>query len=349
MEKPNTTILIIEDNAAVRENLAEILELYGYRTSTAPNGLAGAKLAIEELPDLILCDVMMPELDGFGVLNLLSDNERTAAIPFVFITARTEAEDVRHGMNLGADDYITKPFYKDELLRVIQTRLRKAALRGKDAVAPAQLAGAERGMARLEEAFAASGRRTTIEAGAVVVREGEHPRFLYRIDKGRIHLRRTHEYGRDYILAELGPGDIFGVSCVLERTPYHYTARAAAEPAGCQLLPTDQLMALLNTERSVASAIIHLLAGRVMQNQEQLVHQAYDSVRRRTALVLCDLHDRPNQETISLSREELAQMVGSTKESVTRALSDFKQDSLVETDGRLIRILKPEVLRNLLL
>jgi len=85
------------------------------------------KLAIEQIPDIILCDVMMPALDGYGVLNLLQENDRTAIIPFVFITARSEKEDIRRGMNLGADDYITKPFYKDELLQVIRTRLSKAA------------------------------------------------------------------------------------------------------------------------------------------------------------------------------------------------------------------------------
>jgi len=120
-------ILVIEDNLDVRENLSEILELSGYRVSTAEDGKKGVELAISEKPDLIICDVMMPKLDGFGVLNILSKKSETASIPFIFLTAKAEKTDLRRGMNLGADDYITKPFYKDELLEVINTRLHKTA------------------------------------------------------------------------------------------------------------------------------------------------------------------------------------------------------------------------------
>jgi len=119
-------ILVIEDNAEVRENLEEILELSGYEVLTAEDGKLGVEIALKEMPDLVLCDVMMPRLDGFGVLNILSKKSSTADIPFVFLTAKTEKSDFRRGMNLGADDYVTKPFYKDELLTVIETRLRKS-------------------------------------------------------------------------------------------------------------------------------------------------------------------------------------------------------------------------------
>ncbi|MGB3799794.1 MAG: response regulator [Lewinella sp.] len=347
MNEQQTTILIIEDNADVRENLAEILDLCGYRTLTAPNGLAGAKVAIEHLPDLILCDVMMPELDGFGVLNLLSDNPRTSALPFVFITARTEAEDIRRGMNLGADDYITKPFYKDELLQVIRTRLRKGAARA-PAAPPLHLSDPDRGKELLDTAFITSGTQKEYEPGTTLVREGEFPHFLYRVTEGRVHLSRTHAYGRDYIIAEVGPGELFGIPSVLERAPYHYTARAAGEAVTCGLLPAATLLQLLNTDRSVSEALLHLLARRSQRDSEHLVNQAYDSVRRRTALVLCDLREHHGEEPIVLSREELAQMVGSTKESVTRALSDFRREKLVTTDGKGIRIIAPAELRNLL-
>ncbi len=350
MNEQQTTILIIEDNVEVRENLAEILDLCGYGVLSAPNGLAGARSAIEHLPDLILCDIMMPELDGFGVLNLLSENSRTVGIPFVFITARTDSEDIRRGMSLGADDYITKPFYKDELLQVIRTRLRKAAARTTPAAPPptVHLSDPKRGMRLLEAAFTQKGRSKTFDAGTALVREGEYPHFLYRVTAGRVHLSRTHAYGRDYIIAEIGPGELFGLASLLEQTSFHYTARAAGEAVECQLLPAARLTELLNTDRSVAEALMHLLAGRAMRQSEHLVNQAYDSVRRRTALVLCDLHERHGADPIVLSREELAQMVGSTKESVTRALSDFRREQLVETDGKAIRIVAAANLRSLL-
>jgi DNA-binding response OmpR family regulator len=347
-----TTILIIEDNEEVRENLEEILELYGYTILAEPNGLAGVKTAIQHPPDLILCDVMMPELDGYGVLNILSENDRTAGIPFIFITAKTETEDIRRGMNLGADDYITKPFYKDELLSVIRTRLKKAKARA--AAGPAaprtklHLSDPEGGLLRLEKAFTELGRQQTFDQGNHIFREGEYPHFIYRVEAGHVHLIRSHEYGRDYIIAELGAGEIFGVPSALERSPFHYSARVGLGGTVLQSLSVDKLLKLLNTDRTITEALMRLLAGRVVAHSERLVSQAYDSVRRRTALVLCDLHEKYEGKAIELSREELAQMVGSTKESVIRALSDFKKDNLLTIEGKQLVIQDLESLRGLL-
>src|SRR6187402_3562660 len=121
-------ILLIEDNSDVRENTAEILLLAGYIVDTAPNGKIGVELAQTEKPDLIICDIMMPELDGYGVLHILNKKTETAGIPFIFLTAKTEKTDIRKGMNLGADDYLTKPFDDTDLLNAIETRLRNAAM-----------------------------------------------------------------------------------------------------------------------------------------------------------------------------------------------------------------------------
>src|SRR5437868_6057443 len=97
-------ILLIEDNREVRENTAEILELSNYKVITAQNGKEGVKLAQGNKPDLIICDIMMPELDGYGVLHMLSNNSRTGTIPFIFLTAKAEKSDYRRGMTMGADD-----------------------------------------------------------------------------------------------------------------------------------------------------------------------------------------------------------------------------------------------------
>ncbi|MBS1618837.1 MAG: response regulator, partial [Bacteroidetes bacterium] len=118
-------ILLIEDNADVRENTAEILELAKFQVVTAANGKIGVDMAIKEKPDLIICDIMMPELDGYGVLHMLGRQTETASIPFIFLTAKTERADIRKGMEMGADDYLTKPFDDIELLNAIETRFRK--------------------------------------------------------------------------------------------------------------------------------------------------------------------------------------------------------------------------------
>src|SRR5471030_469307 len=121
-------ILIIEDNTDIRENVVEILDLAGYTVFEADNGKTGVELATKNLPDLILCDIMMPELDGYGVLYMVNKNPETAAIPFIFLTAKAERVDLRKGMEMGADDYLTKPFDDMELLNAIESRLKKKDL-----------------------------------------------------------------------------------------------------------------------------------------------------------------------------------------------------------------------------
>src|SRR5687768_9157804 len=118
-------ILLIEDNQEIRENTAEILGLANYKVLEAENGKVGVELAKNEQPDLIICDIMMPQLDGYGVLHMLSKNPATSSIPFIFLTAKSEKEDFRKGMNLGADDYLTKPFDDLELLDAVEMRLKK--------------------------------------------------------------------------------------------------------------------------------------------------------------------------------------------------------------------------------
>ena len=349
MSQHKTHILVIEDNEEVRENLEEILSLYGYQISSAPDGIVGVRMAMTTPPDLILCDVMMPELDGFGVLNILNENERTATIPFIFITAKTEKEDIRRGMNLGADDYITKPFYKDELLTVIRTRLRKAEV-NKNAN-PSKANGTtpdkERGLKRLIEAIKEQGRYQTFSKRDLIVREGENAHYLYLVDKGFVHLRRSHEYGKDYIIAELGPGDLFAYSSLIERQTFAYSAQVGLEDCSCYLLPIDNFYQLLNHDVHITAAIMHLLAGKLVDRDKKLVNQAYDSVRRRTALTLCDLMEKHQSTTITIQRDDLAQMVGSTKESIIRSLSDFKEGNLISIKGSKITIDLPEKLRNL--
>ncbi len=122
-----TKILVIEDEEPVRENLVELLSAEGYQAIEAKDGVDGVRMTRQENPDLIICDILMPHLDGYGVWALLSREPETAIIPFIFLTAKTERSDLRKGMELGADDYITKPFTRDELLNAIHTRLEKSA------------------------------------------------------------------------------------------------------------------------------------------------------------------------------------------------------------------------------
>src|SRR5688572_504632 len=125
-------ILVIEDNEDIRNNTAEILELSNYEVLVAEDGKAGVEMAIKHTPDLIICDIMMPELDGYGVLHAIQKNDSIKNTPFIFLTAKSERVDFRKGMELGADDYITKPFDGTELLNAVDGRLKKMDLLKKE-------------------------------------------------------------------------------------------------------------------------------------------------------------------------------------------------------------------------
>ncbi len=140
-------ILVIDDDAKLRGHTVELLRLEGYEVIEARNGREGVERARKELPDLVVCDITMPEMNGHRVLETLRGEAATAHLPFIFLTGWSEQEDVRTGMNLGADDYLTKPLVPDELFAAVQARLRRAELAG---AAARKSGGSEATPARLE-------------------------------------------------------------------------------------------------------------------------------------------------------------------------------------------------------
>lgn len=119
----NKKILVIEDDVEIRSSLQDILELHEYDVVLAEDGYQGLKLAKEELPDLIICDILMPKFDGYEVFQDLKNDEKTIGIPFIYLTAKAELADLKKGLSLGADDYIVKPFHMDELISSVESRL----------------------------------------------------------------------------------------------------------------------------------------------------------------------------------------------------------------------------------
>lgn len=346
-------ILIIEDNLEVRENLAEILELSNYNVMTAENGKIGVEKALKFIPDLILCDVMMPELDGFGVLHILSKKPATADIPFIFLTAKAENTDFRKGMNLGADDYITKPFDDTELLEAIEIRLKKSDRLKKSfdgtSTGLSAFINEARGQKELEK-LSESRELKKFRKKDFVYQEGDSPRRLFFIDSGKVKTFRTNEMGKEYITKVYAAGDFIGYNALLQEQPYHESAMAI-EDAEISFIPKEDFYVLLHNNRDFSARFIKMLANNVDEKEEKLLSLAYNSIRKRVAEALVILYDRyqtdTTQNSISILRDDLAAMVGTAKESVIRTLTDFKNEGLINIEHAKITILNKKKLEDL--
>jgi len=341
----NKTILLIEDNMEVRENTAEILELAGYHILTAANGKEGVDIAIKEKPALIICDIMMPILDGYGVLHLLSKNAATETIPFIFLTAKAERNDFRKGMEMGADDYITKPFDDIELLNAVESRLKKASLLQKEYAK--NMEGLEnfledsRGLATLDK-IAEEREIRSYRKKDVIYKEGAYPRGVYFLNKGKVKTYKISDTGKELITGLYKEGDFFGYLSVLEEGQYTDAAAAMEESEIC-LLPREEFHGLIYKNADVARKFLQLLSNNLQEKEEQLVKLAYNSVRKKVADALVTLYNRYKQDeevfTMSISREDLANLAGIATESTIRTLSDLKDEKLIDIHASKITIL----------
>jgi len=209
------TVLIIEDDQALRENTAEILELSHYKVITASNGLIGVSMAKKHVPDLILCDIMMPKLDGYQVLSKLSNNKITQIIPFVFLSVKGQLEDIRKGMNLGADDYIIKPYTEDDLLSVIERRLAKSAqlFDSKKENKPifAEPINEEiKTLNDLKNYFYDYGSQFEFFKDEIIYRERDHSNYIYLLTEGAVKTFKIDEQGKELVTALYREDDLFG-------------------------------------------------------------------------------------------------------------------------------------------
>lgn len=329
-------ILIVEDHPDVRENLMEILELAGYQVVEAANGKEGVKQARDESPDLIICDIMMPELDGYGVLRILSQDPATAGIPFIFLTAKAEKSDRRRGMSLGADDYLVKPFEELELLDAVTARFEKKERfinnTGENGVRKSSRESLLTELAEDEKVRNIPGKVEVYQIDDAV-------HYLYFIKKGRVKCFRSDGWGKELVTDVCGPGDFFGHEDILMDSNRTEVAQTLDD---CELIliPKEKFTSLLERDRDAAVLFIRLLAGEVHEKEERLLRLAYASVRERVADAL--LHFIPGAEvendhpTVKASRDDLAAVAGTATESLIRTLSEFKKDELVTMEGRSI-------------
>ncbi len=342
-------ILVIEDTYEVRDNLEEILGLAGYDVITAENGKVGVRKALETHPDLILCDVMMPELDGFGVVRILSAKPETMDVPFIFLTAKSEKEDFRKGMRLGADDYITKPFDDVDLLDTIEMRLKKSEkIRTSFDGTPEGLGSFLNEAKGLEELESLPHDREArkFKKKSELFSEGTSPRYLYFIVSGKVKVHRMNEWGKELITGIYRAGEFLGYEALIKNQKYAESAMAM-EDIVVNLIPKDDFLKLLYGSRELSARFIKMLADDIYDKQEKLIQLAYDSIRKRIANALVELHERYEQKGIKIMRDDLASMVGTAKETAIRTLSEFKEDGYLVIEGGLIIIKDLEALRRI--
>lgn len=330
------TILVIEDNNEIRENTAEILQLSGFNVLTAGNGRMGVDIAIKEKPSLVICDIMMPELDGYGVLHLLRKNPETEAVPFIFLTAKTERSDFRKGMEMGADDYITKPFDDSELLSAVEARLKKSAVL--EQKYPSTVTGLaqfikdvnELGMpSKVSEVYEVN----TYDKKLTLFTEGKRPRFLYYLVKGKVKGYKNHEDGKEYITNLYSDGDFIGYTSLIEDSLYDETA-VVMDTAEIVQIPKDDFIKMIYSDISIAAKFIHIIAKNVKEKEERLLNLAYSSLRKRVAKALVEIADKfqltDPKKPMEISREEIAQYIGTATESLNRTIGDFKAEGLID-------------------
>jgi CRP/FNR family transcriptional regulator, polysaccharide utilization system transcription regulator len=348
------TILIIEDNTEVRENTAEILELASYKVLQAENGKTGVDIAQKMKPDLIICDIMMPVLDGYGVIHLLNKNQDTASIPFIFLTAKSERTDFRKGMEMGADDYISKPFDDIELLNAVESRLKKnQVLKAEFSKNVESLNRFFDEVQKLDDLkkLSADRRVKTYKKKEIIFSEGNMPVYLYFLSRGKVKTYRSHEYGKELITTLYKEGDFFGYTALLEGHEYSETAEALEE-SDIYLIPKEDFFSLMYNNMNVMKTFVKMLSDNILEKEKQLVNLAYSTVRKRVAEALILLQQRYETSkdknfSISISREDLANIVGTATESLIRTLSDFKEERLVEIKGSNITIIDAEKLKKL--
>lgn len=339
------TVLIIEDDTALRENTAEMLELSNYRTITAPNGRIGIEQAIKGNPDIIICDIMMPEVDGYGVLKALAENESTRQIPFIFLSAKTEHKEIRKGMDLGADDYLTKPFDEEDLLSAIASRLAKVSIINslKEPKSASEVPNLEE-LRKIFEDFELK----EYKKGESIYEQGKPSYFFYLVKSGVVKAHRMDRQGKELITELYKEGDLFGNPGINEQATYQDFA-TVLEDTQVYAMSRDEFHSILSKNAHLSLQLVEIFNNHLTGLKDQLLNMAYGSVRKKTADTILLFAERIKKyplKSIRISRADLAGVAGMAPESLIRTLSDFKKEGLIEIEGRNIKLLDSQALKH---
>ncbi|NDV44741.1 response regulator [Flagellimonas sediminis] len=337
-------VLLVEDDTSLRENVEELLGLSGFRVFAASNGKLALELAKRERPDIVLCDIMMPEMDGYEVLEQMASCDQTRHIPFIFVSAKTERSEVRKGMDLGADDYLTKPFEEEELLGAIYSRLEKAEhLENSflDRKATHKEGDDIRSLNELKNFFDDHGQLFTYKKDETIYTIGEHSNMVYLILKGVVKSCGLDEEGKELITSVCSEDDFLGFTSLTDNFPYQEYA-VAIEDVELAGLHKEKVKSILEENKNVSLELMDVIAEDLVQIKKQLLQMAYSSVRKKTAqtlLMYCKAMNRGKNSPLKIARSDLAGVAGIATESLIRTLSDFKNEGLITIENRNIVVL----------
>lgn len=348
------TVLLIEDDVVLRDCTAELLELSNYKVVKASNGKTGVLLAKTEKPDIIVCDIMMPELDGYGVIKSLSKNQNTKYIPFIFLSAKTEVRDVRMGMNLGADDYISKPFAIIDLVNAIESRLAKVSIL-QELTTKSKTIINENGedeiktINDLKNYFDDYGTIFKYNKDDTIYHEGDHTNYIYLINKGAVKSYQRQEQGKELVTALYKEDDLFGYTSFTQNIPHKETVTAIedVELTGLSFIEFNKI---LNNNHQLTIELMQLLSDNLIEIKKQLLEKAYASVNKKTATTILKFAEKINRkpnDPIKISRSDLASVAGIATETLIRALAEFKKMGIIKSEGRNIKVVDIEKLKQI--
>lgn len=345
------TILLIEESPEIRKSTKEILERADYKVITADNSKEGIVMGKLNCPDLIVCDIKMPNLDGLSILSILGRNPETSRIPFIFLTAEEITNGNRKITRLGSDDYISKSYSDSHMLEVIETRLKKTENIKKVAGSSIQelqsIVEPCRGMNELKRLFK-DAETMDFNKDATIYREGGHADFVYLIDEGSVQCSKSDYYGKSFVHEVYGAGCFLGYKAMIKNGTYNETALTLTKTK-LSLLPKRTFLNLIQDNIEVANFFIETLSTDVIEREKLLLQLAYAPLRERLSSVLLKVDmtssSQDEDHLLNISRQDLANMVGAAKESLIRSLSELRKEGLLDTEGQLIKILDLEGLK----
>jgi len=282
-------------------------------------------------------------------LEELSKNPVTANIPFIFLSAKTEQKDIRKGMNLGADDYLTKPFEEEDLLSAIESRLAKVAILSSQNVVEDFKSNSS--LSNLDDlrALISNHELLNFKAGDLIYEAGRQSNSFFLIKRGVVKSHRVDSQGKELITELYREDDFFG-NTSFKAVSAHQEFATAIEDTQLYVVSKEQLHKILANNGRVTLELVEILSHSLSGIKEQLMDMAYGSVRKKTANTILLFAEKIRKfplKSIRISRADLAGVAGMAPESLIRTLSDFKKEGLIEIEGRNIKLLNAEALKNI--